>query len=175
MQYRKKSIVVEAEQWMEITYDREGGLNIPPIYHLDVEPYRVKNVTEEDPCQHCQHAMIDHGWVDTLEGGHIVCPGDQIIVGVKGERYPCKDDVFRMSYESYDSCAEIEREAEDISVEECDEVLHRLSEACSEKRDMDACTSYEGWIGCPHHELCSISFAIATLTKWKAKSGFSSH
>jgi hypothetical protein len=43
--------------------------------------------------------MHDHGWIDTLEGGHIVCPGDWIITGVKGERYPCKPDVFAMTYE----------------------------------------------------------------------------
>lgn len=37
-------------------------------------------------------------WIDTLEG-HIVCPGDWIITGVKGERYPCKPDIFKMTYE----------------------------------------------------------------------------
>ena len=40
-----------------------------------------------------------HGWIDTLEGGHIVCPGDWIITGVKGEHYPCKPDIFEMTYE----------------------------------------------------------------------------
>lgn len=43
--------------------------------------------------------MHDHGWIDTLEGGHIVCPGDFIITGVKGERYPCKPDIFAATYE----------------------------------------------------------------------------
>jgi hypothetical protein len=43
--------------------------------------------------------MHVHGWVDTLEGGHIVCPGDYIITGVKGEHYPCKPDIFAMTYE----------------------------------------------------------------------------
>lgn len=41
----------------------------------------------------------DHGWIDTLEGGHIVCPGDWIIKGIKGEYYPCKPDIFRQTYE----------------------------------------------------------------------------
>jgi hypothetical protein len=40
-----------------------------------------------------------HGWIETLEGGHIVCPGDYIITGVKGERYPCKPDIFEATYE----------------------------------------------------------------------------
>jgi hypothetical protein len=39
------------------------------------------------------------GWVQTLEGGHIVTPGDWIITGVKGEHYPCKPDIFEMTYE----------------------------------------------------------------------------
>ena len=40
-----------------------------------------------------------HGWIATLEGGHIVCPGDWIITGVKGEMYPCKPDIFEATYE----------------------------------------------------------------------------
>jgi hypothetical protein len=43
--------------------------------------------------------MHDHGWIDTLEGGHIVCPGDYIITGVNGEHYPCKPDIFWRTYE----------------------------------------------------------------------------
>jgi hypothetical protein len=43
--------------------------------------------------------MHDHGWIDTLEGGHNVCPGDWIITGVKGEHYPCKPDIFAATYE----------------------------------------------------------------------------
>ena len=42
--------------------------------------------------------MHDHGWIDTLEGGHIVCPGDWIITGVKGENYPIKDSIFKETY-----------------------------------------------------------------------------
>jgi hypothetical protein len=40
-----------------------------------------------------------HGWIETLEGGHIVCPGDYIITGIKGEHYPCKPDIFEATYE----------------------------------------------------------------------------
>lgn len=39
------------------------------------------------------------GYVKTLEGGHIVTPGDWIITGVKGEHYPCKPDIFEATYE----------------------------------------------------------------------------
>jgi len=43
--------------------------------------------------------MHVHGWIDTLEGGHIVCPGDWIITGVAGENYPCKPKIFAATYE----------------------------------------------------------------------------
>ena len=36
----------------------------------------------------------------TLEGTMTAEPGDWIITGVKGERYPCKDDIFRATYEA---------------------------------------------------------------------------
>ena len=39
------------------------------------------------------------GWIATLEGGHIVSPGDYIIKGIKGEHYPCKPDIFEATYE----------------------------------------------------------------------------
>jgi len=50
-------------------------------------------------CSKCGNLIDQHGWIDTLEGGHIVCPGDWIITGVKGERYPCKPDIFEATYE----------------------------------------------------------------------------
>jgi hypothetical protein len=37
-----------------------------------------------------------------LEGKHVVCPGDYIIKGIKGEYYPCKPDVFEDTYEPVD-------------------------------------------------------------------------
>jgi hypothetical protein len=37
--------------------------------------------------------------VSTLEGDMIACAGDYIITGVKGERYPCKPDIFAATYE----------------------------------------------------------------------------
>jgi len=37
--------------------------------------------------------------IETLEGTMVAEPGDWIITGVKGERYPCKPDIFEMTYE----------------------------------------------------------------------------
>ena len=102
-QYRKKPIVIEAEQWIKVTYDREAGHGIAPedmsIYHLGVGYYRNPEVGGSTKCKHCGKTMHNHGWIDTLEGGHIVCPTDWIIKGIKGEFYPCKPDIFEATYE----------------------------------------------------------------------------
>ncbi len=38
-------------------------------------------------------------FIDTLEGSILASDGDYIIKGVKGEFYPCKEEVFEMTYE----------------------------------------------------------------------------
>jgi hypothetical protein len=48
---------------------------------------------------------VDCSWLDgtliicTKEGNMTARPGDWIIKGVKGEFYPCKPDIFAMTYE----------------------------------------------------------------------------
>ena len=101
--YRKKPVVIEAEQWFRVEGDnmRMHG-RLPediPIYLLNVGYYRTPELDGQNKCKHCGVIMHNHGWVDTLEGGHIVCPGDWIIKGVKGEFYPCKPDIFEATYE----------------------------------------------------------------------------
>ncbi len=44
--------------------------------------------------------------IETLEGTMTANPGDWIIAGVKGERYPVKDDIFRATYEPAEIDAE---------------------------------------------------------------------
>lgn len=51
--------------------------------------------------------------VETLEGTMRGAPGDWLITGVKDEQYPCKDDIFRATYEaeSENSCVTVPRGA----------------------------------------------------------------
>ena len=37
--------------------------------------------------------------INTLEGYLIISDGDWIITGVQGEKYPCKPDIFKETYE----------------------------------------------------------------------------
>ena len=44
--------------------------------------------------------------IETLEGIMKGCAGDWLITGVDGEQYPCKDEIFRKTYEPADDEAE---------------------------------------------------------------------
>jgi hypothetical protein len=41
--------------------------------------------------------------IQTLEGPMTATPGDWIITGIKGEKYPCKPDIFAATYEPVES------------------------------------------------------------------------
>jgi hypothetical protein len=116
--FRKKPVVIEASQWFKNgdhpnDFDSEkqgfekGELRTWTGAEVKangwegqvVRYYRNPIGDGNEFCQYCKNPMHVHGWIDTLEGGHIVCPGDWIITGVKGERYPCKPDIFTATYE----------------------------------------------------------------------------
>lgn len=71
--FRKKPVVIEAEQ-----------------FYVGAE---IEGV--------CRCIEIDEGGphIHTLEGNQLVSEGDWIITGVKGEKYPCKPDIFELTYE----------------------------------------------------------------------------
>ena len=55
------------------------------------------------PCKKIKPAMAvqihEDFIVDTLEGQHRGHAGDYLMEGIKGERYPCRKDIFEESYE----------------------------------------------------------------------------
>lgn len=116
--FRKKPIVIEATQWFkmgdhpednqpDVVVSEDCAKMFPEMKIGDtfkgegkvVRYYRHPEIPGTSICKHCGVIMHDHGWIDTLEGGHNVCPGDWIITGIKGERYPCKPDIFAATYE----------------------------------------------------------------------------
>lgn len=86
MYFRKKSVLIEAVQWFKI-----GD-------HLKVGAWSLYKSMEPN-CKKCDSDLRNHGRIETLEGPYIVCPGDWIITGIKGEHYPCKPDIFEATYE----------------------------------------------------------------------------
>jgi hypothetical protein len=75
-QYRKRPVVIEAVQAVA------GHMSdLPGVYrNCDLQAWVIR----------------------TLEGEMIVTPGDWVITGVKGERYPCKPDIFALTYDPVD-------------------------------------------------------------------------
>lgn len=78
MQYRKKPVVIAAVLW--------SGGNINEV----MEFMSWRNASYDTSCGLQIH---------TLEGTHSADVGDYIIRGVKGEYYPCKPDIFAMTYD----------------------------------------------------------------------------
>ena len=118
MKFRKKPVVIEATQWFkngDHPYDyRDDSIGLEngkcriftgaerEANHWEgsiVRYFRRPDVEGERTCNYCAQTLHVHGWIDTKEGGHIVCPGDWIITGVQGEMYPCKPDIFGATYE----------------------------------------------------------------------------
>ena len=112
MKYRKKPVVIDAAQWFKNgdhpldnvfrPFEDTGLIPTSPREGAIVRYFRHPQISSNEVCKHCGGTMHIHGWIDTLEGGHIVCPRDWIITGVKGENYPCKDSIFQMTYEKAD-------------------------------------------------------------------------
>ncbi len=81
--YRKKPVVIKAVQ-----------------FDPSVHPWADGVEATHDP-------RYPQGYIiQTLENVHEVTPGDWIVLGVKGERYPVKPDIFEMTYEEVDGTPE---------------------------------------------------------------------
>lgn len=82
VKYRKKPVVIEAF--------RIGIDHIPDWFmnKVSINDILLCNIEGNTECE-----------IKTLEGWMHGNYGDYIIQGVKGECYPCKPDIFEMTYE----------------------------------------------------------------------------
>lgn len=97
MMYRKKPVEIEAFQY-DGDMTGSDGKPYAPQWALDA----LKGGT-------MYYKDAGDLYIKTLEGDHHASVGDFIIQGIKGELYPCKPDVFEMTYES------VEGEQEDLA------------------------------------------------------------
>lgn len=79
MKYRKKPVEIEAVKW--------NGRNFK-----EIEELQNKNWQQ---LQRYENEIL----IFTLEGTMKASLGDYIIKGVSGEIYPCKPDIFNLTYE----------------------------------------------------------------------------
>tara|TARA_R110000868_G_scaffold350691_4_gene611997 strand:- start:3576 stop:3848 length:273 start_codon:yes stop_codon:yes gene_type:complete len=82
MKYRKKPVEIEAVQWVSD--------NIEQVYEMLGDNLIINTDEDKDEVKH---------FINTLEGKMEMSWGDYIIKGVKGEFYPCKPDIFELTYE----------------------------------------------------------------------------
>ena len=88
--YRKKPVVIMASQWF-----KEGD---HPAVEKGLQGFEGLEAYSEEMLKVLGEDSVVY-FVRTLEGPMFVSPGDWIITGVKGEVYPCKPDIFEMTYE----------------------------------------------------------------------------
>ena len=97
--FRKKPIVIEAFQ---MTKERRQNNSEWPNWlnrAWNEDWHQPNAVSSEDyPNTNGTDRLI----IQTLEGQHTVSWNDWIIQGVAGELYPCKPDIFEMTYEVVD-------------------------------------------------------------------------
>ena len=87
--YRKKPIVINAFQW-------NGNLTAEEKTFPDWFKFTLKSGGIAFEYAGSSESIIS---IDTLEGTMRAEPTDWIIQGVKGEIYPCKNDIFLATYE----------------------------------------------------------------------------
>jgi len=83
----KKPIEIEA-----IQFDGMNAFEIQKWSNQKILFSSMVEITENNP----SGKYLE---IKTLEGILIAIPGDWIIKGVKGEFYPCKPDIFEMTYD----------------------------------------------------------------------------
>jgi hypothetical protein len=76
-QFRKKPVVISADEFVPTSTPWPAGVVL-------------------DPRSPTGYSM---GTLENTASGHEVTPGDWIITGVQGERYPCKPDIFASTYD----------------------------------------------------------------------------
>ena len=92
--YRKKPVIIEAFQ---MTKERRWDNSEWPIWlNMAWQQDPSEGAIWIDPDDPKREKLI----CGTLEGVHKIDFDDFIIQGVKGEIYPCKPDIFEMTYEA---------------------------------------------------------------------------
>jgi len=82
MLYRKKPLVIEALQFKS-PENFESGKSKIWDFPIQLAPFSKRFFT----------------YIVTSNGTIVVDEGDWIIKGIKGEFYPCKDDIFKLTYD----------------------------------------------------------------------------
>ena len=81
MKFRKKPVVIDAEQWFP---------------GKQIEGVEIRDEFIDGPDE-----WVKQAYIHTLEGTMLVKPSDWVITGIAGEKYPCRNDIFQKTYEPH--------------------------------------------------------------------------
>lgn len=87
--FRKKPVVIEA-----VRYNGINAAEIDEFAGRKLERDIIDTAYQAGTAPPIMRLVIP-----TLEGNMTASPGDWIIRGVQGEYYPCKPDIFALTYE----------------------------------------------------------------------------
>jgi hypothetical protein len=90
MRYKKKPVEIEAFSFQEVM---THGLN----HYVAAE--QDNSWSFDFKGQVINYVNMHRLMIHTLEGDMLFTHDDMLIVGVKGEVYPCKLDIFNMTYD----------------------------------------------------------------------------
>jgi len=98
--YRKKPVVIQAIQW---DGTEQQALEIASIENFEGKLDYKKKYEYVEGILDKSTDIFEGFYIDTLEGLMKVSPNDYVIKGLKGEFYPCKPEIFELSYDSVDT------------------------------------------------------------------------
>lgn len=109
--------------------------------------------------------------IEILEGNHIMTKDDMLIIGIKGEMYPCKIDIFNMTYSKennsakslHNTCANgAKKNVKDIVFWGNGDMFKLISKASSEA---------EGWMKSTKAMQCGNAVVVQVTTQQRNPDG----
>lgn len=98
--FRKKPVVIEAVRVTACDFNPSAENPFDGQPFSEFPSWLISALSEHKITPHSRGGTDYAQWdIQTLEGTMTAQPGDWVILGVKGEIYPCKPDIFAQTYE----------------------------------------------------------------------------
>jgi hypothetical protein len=108
----------------------------------------------------------EDGEIETLEGKMTYQKGDAIITGVKGEKYPCRRDIFDQTYDIVGN-PENQKNEINIVIERKSRRLVSLCDAVTFNEKYSQDIPLPGAVGSMNNKI-TVSFdSVVTIPKWE--------
>lgn len=112
MKYRKKPVIIDAIQFTKNNIEEIKWFTNNKAFNF--------LISDTTSCI-----------IPTLEGSHLATEGDYIIKGIKGEFYPCKPDIFNLTYENINDINE------DSNISEIEDIINSFVELIKKESTKD--------------------------------------